>query len=78
MKLTYDPAANVAYLRLRERRGEVETVEVTPDFLVDVDETGAVCGVELLNASAQLAEGDDGKLVLLNALSGGRAELDVA
>ncbi len=78
MKLTYDPSANVAYLRLRERRGVVHTVEVTPDFLVDVDETGAVCGVELLNASVQLAEGDDGKLVLVDALSGGRAELDVA
>lgn len=78
MKLTYDPSANVAYIRLRERQGEVETIELTADFLVDIDETGTVCGIELLNANAQLAEGDGGKLVFVNALSGGQTELDVA
>ena len=53
MKLSYDPKANVAYIRLRERQGEVETIEVAPDFLVDIDATGAVCGIELLNADEQ-------------------------
>jgi uncharacterized protein YuzE len=77
MRLTYDPDANVAYLHLREREGEVETIELSSDVLVDMDETGAVCGVEFLNANEQLVEGDDGKLVLVHALSGGRAELDV-
>lgn len=28
----------------------METIELTSDFLVDIDETGAVCGIELLNA----------------------------
>lgn len=56
MKLTYDPNANVAYLHLRERHGEVETVEVAPDFLVDIDETGRVCGIEFLNANEQLGD----------------------
>jgi len=78
VKLTYDPDANVAYLRLRERQGEVETIELTADFLVDIDETGAVCGIELLNANDQLRDGDDGKLIVVNALSGGQTELDVA
>uniref|UniRef100_UPI0035695E33 DUF2283 domain-containing protein n=1 Tax=Rhodosalinus sp. TaxID=2047741 RepID=UPI0035695E33 len=54
MKLTYDPDANVAYIRLREREGDVETIELTADFLVDIDATGAVCGIELLNARDQL------------------------
>lgn len=78
MKLTYDPAANVAYLRLRERQGEVETVELTADFLVDIDETGAVCGIELLNANEQLVAGDEGKLVFVNSVNGERGELEVA
>jgi uncharacterized protein YuzE len=52
MRLTYDPSANIAYLRLREREGEVETIELSADVLVDMDETGAVCGVEFLNAIA--------------------------
>ena len=78
MKLTYDPRANVAYIRLRERQGDVETIELTSDFLVDIDETGTVCGIEFLNANDQLARGDDGKLIFVNALSGGETELDVA
>lgn len=78
MRLTYDPAANVAYLRLRERQGDVETVEVTPDVLIDIDETGKVCGIELLNAREQIAAGDGGKLVLVNRVSGDERELSVA
>jgi len=78
MRLTYDPDANVAYLRLREQQGDVETIEVTSDVLIDIDETGAVCGIELLNATDQLRAGDDGKLVFENPISGGRTELEVA
>ena len=70
--------ANVAYIRLREREGEVETIEVTSDFLVDIDATGAVCGIELLNANEQLIAGDDGKLVFVNQLNGEKGELKVA
>ena len=60
MRLTYDPEANVAYIRLRERQGDVETIELTADVLVDIDATGAVCGIELLDANEQLTAGDDG------------------
>lgn len=78
MKLTYDPKANVAYIRLRERQGGVETLEITGDFLVDIDETGAVCGIELLNANEQLKGGDGGRIVYVDPLSGKEAELKVA
>lgn len=50
MKPTCDPSANVAYIRLRERQGAVETIELTSDCFVDIDETGTVCGIELSNA----------------------------
>lgn len=63
MKITFDRQAGVAYIRFRERRGTVETIRLTDDFLVDVDETGAVCGVELLNANEQLVAGDECKLL---------------
>ena len=78
MKLSYDPKANVAYIRLRERQGEIETLEITSDFLVDIDATGAVCGIELLNANEQLVAGDGGKLVFVNQLNGEMGELQVA
>jgi uncharacterized protein YuzE len=78
MQLSFDPVADVAYLRFRETEGQVETIRLTDDFLVDIDETGAVCGVELLNAREQLAAADDGKLVVLDALGVRRGELAVA
>jgi uncharacterized protein YuzE len=78
MRLSYDPKANVAYIRLRERQGDVETIRLTSEFFVDIDETGAVCGVELLNANEQLIAGDNGKLIFVNDLSGARGELSVA
>jgi uncharacterized protein YuzE len=45
---------------------------------VDIDETGAVCGVELLNAAEQLKAGDGGRLAVLNRLTGDHDERAVA
>jgi uncharacterized protein YuzE len=78
MKVTYDPQANAAYIRLREKRGKLKAVQIAANFLVDIDETGAVCGIELLNANEQLIAGDDGKLVFVNRLDGTQGELKVA
>ena len=78
MQITRDPKANVACIRFRARQGTVQTIRLTEDFLVDIDETGTVCGVELLNANEQLVQGDDGKLIFLNQLDGTQGELRVA
>lgn len=78
MQLTYDANANVAYLRVRERQGDIETVEVGGDVMVDIDESGRVCGIEFLNAREQIEQTDDGRFVLLNPISGETAELKVA
>jgi uncharacterized protein YuzE len=51
---------------------------LTSDFLVDIDATGAVCRIELLNASEQLIAGDDGELVFGNQLDGEKGEFKVA
>ena len=78
MNLSYDPKAKIAYIRFRDSSGAVETLRLTEDFHVDIDETGAVCGVELLNADEQLTVSDDGKLVFVNAPNGKRSELKIA
>lgn len=78
MQITHDPRANIAYIRFRARQGTVQTIRLTEDFLVDIDETGTVCGIELLNANEQLVQGDDGKLIFLNQLDGTQGELRVA
>ena len=57
MLLSYDPKRNIAYLRLRDVNGaDVETVRVSDEVNVDLAADGAVYGIELLNANAQLAE----------------------
>jgi uncharacterized protein YuzE len=78
MRLTYDPEANAAYIRLREQQGDVETIQITGDFLVDIDTTGSVCGIELLNANEQLKGSDDGQIVYVNPFSGEETTLKVA
>jgi uncharacterized protein YuzE len=78
MRLTYDPEANAAYIRLREKQGDVETIQITGDFLVDIDTTGAVCGIELLNANEQLKGSDGGRIVFVDPFSGEETALKVA
>jgi uncharacterized protein YuzE len=64
MKLSYDPRCNVAYIRLREKTAEVETIRVSDELNVDLARDGTVYGIELLNANEQLRAGDDGRLVI--------------
>jgi len=70
MKLTYDPRANIAYLRLREKTGEVETIRVSDELNVDLAPDGTIYGIELLNANAQLRTTDDGRMVIVNQADG--------
>jgi len=59
MQLTYDRGHNIAYIRLREKSAEVETLRISDELNIDLAPDGAVYGIELLNANAQLqgAEG---------------------
>ncbi len=70
MKLTHDPRRNIAYLRLREKTGEVETLKVGEDMIIDIAPDGTVFGIELLNANEQLAGADGGRIVYVDPASG--------
>ena len=70
MKLTYDPRQNVAYLRLQEKTGEIETIRVSDELNVDIAPDGTVYGIELLNANEQLGAADDGLFVIVNQALG--------
>lgn len=63
MKLTYDPKANVAYVRFHEHQGQVATIKLSDEVNIDVAADGSIYGVELLNASEQLAE-DHGRSIV--------------
>jgi uncharacterized protein YuzE len=54
MKLTYDPKYNIAYIHLREKGAEVETIHLSDELKVDIAPNGSVYGIELLNANEQL------------------------
>lgn len=78
MKLTYDRDKNIAYLRLRPKGAEVETIRVSDELNVDIAPDGSVYGIELLNANEQLRAGDDGTLVLVDSTDGRQVTMPLA
>lgn len=56
MKSEYDPVVDALYIRLAESR-IVESEELRPGFIVDLDADGRIVGVEILDASKQVAPG---------------------
>ena len=70
MKLTYDRDRNIAYLRLRPKGTEVETIRISDELNVDIAPDGSVYGIELLNANEQLRSADGGQMVLVDEAEG--------
>ena len=62
MKMTYDAARNVAYLRFHEKPGQVTTLQISEDLCIDIGQDGTLYGIELLNANEQLSR-DHGQLI---------------
>ncbi|MCJ2021352.1 DUF2283 domain-containing protein [Methylobacterium sp. E-065] len=56
MKSEYDPVVDALYIRLAETC-VVESEEIRPGFIVDLDADGRIVGVEILDASKQVAPG---------------------
>ncbi len=75
MKLSYDPRHNIAYLRLREKGDEVETIRVSDEVNIDIAPDGTVYGIEFLNANAQLGQSDNGRLIVVDEAGGEEREI---
>ena len=75
MKLTYDPRYNIAYIRLHEKKAEVETIRASDELNVDIAPDGTVYGIELLNHNEQLRAEDEGSFVVVNEALGERREI---
>jgi uncharacterized protein YuzE len=78
VKLAYDPRHNVAYLRLREKSGQVETICISDELNVDLAADGTIYGIELLNANEQLQGGDGGRIVVVGDEKGEERTLALA
>jgi uncharacterized protein YuzE len=70
MKITYDPKFNIAYIKLKEKEENVNSIKISEELIIDIAPDGSVYGIELLNANEQLNNVDKGKLVFINQLSG--------
>jgi uncharacterized protein YuzE len=75
MNLSYDPRYNIAYLKLREKTLQVQTIKVSEEINVDLSLDGTIYGIELLDANRQLQNLAGGKLVIENEATGGRTEV---
>ena len=75
MKLTYDPEHNIAYISLREKTAQVETIHISDELNIDLAPDGTIYGIELLNANEQLAAHARGQLVVVNEVSGETATI---
>lgn len=78
MKLSYDPRCNIAYIRLRDKTEQVETISVSDELNVDLAPDGTVYGIELLNANEQLRAGDGGRIVVVEEANGEERVLALA
>ncbi|RKY60424.1 MAG: hypothetical protein DRP94_00460 [Candidatus Latescibacterota bacterium] len=78
MRFTYDPRYNIAYIRFKEKRAEVESIKLSDELIVDIAPDGTVYGIELLNANEQLRREGVGELVVVNEATGERTELRLA
>ena len=77
MKITYDPKYNIAYVALKNKPAEVNSIKLSEDLIVDMSPDGTIYGFELLNANEQLQKSDDGKLYFFNRLSGHEQQIEV-
>lgn len=77
MKISYDPKYNIAYIKVRDKIAAVETLQISDEINIDITPDGKVYGIELLNANEQLDSEKENELVLINEMTGQKAELHI-
>lgn len=76
MKIIYDPKYNIAYIQLREKINDVETLKISDEVNIDLTPDGKIYGIELLNANDQLDLTHE--LTLFNEQTQHKVELPIA
>jgi len=78
MKLSYDPRYNIAYIRLRKKAKDIETVRISDELNIDLTSDGKIYGIELLNANEQLQSLKRGEFVFTDESTGKTVKLPIA
>ena len=74
MTFTSDPRYNIAYMRLREKQGDIDGVRISDELVVDMAPDGMLYGSELLNPNDQLRRDETKKLLIINEATGEHVE----
>ena len=77
MKITFDARYNIAYLQLREKKEQVDSIKVSEELVIDMAKDGTIYGIEMLNAREQLQETNSLHMLLVNAATGEEREMTV-
>ena len=75
MRFTYDPKYNIAYLKFQEKSAGVQTLKISEELNIDLASDGTIYGIELLNANEQMTRQDEGKFLVINEVTGEKAEV---
>ena len=57
MRISYDDKTDLLYIRLDERKQQLENVRATDDVVLDIGESGKIVGIEILDASRHVSLG---------------------
>ncbi|MDE2815861.1 MAG: DUF2283 domain-containing protein [Chloroflexota bacterium] len=66
MKISYDPDADALYIRLIEGKQECRTLRLNEEVALDVGPGEVLVGIEILDASEVLGEGEAPAVELVN------------
>ena len=77
MRFTYDPKYNIAYLKFQEKPAGVQTLKISDELNIDLASDGTIYGIELLNANEQIIKQDEGKFLVINEVTGEKAEVSL-
>ena len=77
MELSYDSKFNIAYIRLRDKVEEVETIKISEELNIDISPVGKVYGIELLNAGDQLGMLDGKPFTFINEAENTKTEVSI-
>jgi uncharacterized protein YuzE len=77
MKISYDPKYNIAYIKVRDKAADVETLRISDEINIDLTPDGRVYGIELMNANEQLDFEKTRELIFINESTGQKTELRI-
>ena len=76
MKISYDPEADALYIRLIAGRQECRTLRLNEEAALNVGPGEVLVGIELLNASHVLGDGEAPFVELINVRAAAEATVE--